>query len=87
MYDFSTRAWGIRGAGTTNHTSFDASSELAQGAEGPVVPDTYVRTIIYDAGFPPPQSASLYGSTTGNTNLGQMYVDTTTDTENVYIYA
>ncbi len=87
MYDFSARAWGIRGAGTTNHTSFDASSELAQGAEGPVVPDTYVRTIIYDAGFPPPQSASLYGSTTGNTNLGQMYVDTTTDTENVYIYA
>jgi len=83
MYDFTARAWGIRGAGTANHTSFNASSQLSQ----PVVPDTYVRTIIYDEGFPPISSASLYGSSNGDTNLGQMYVDTTTDAENVYIYA
>lgn len=83
VFDYSAKAWGFRGAGTTDYVDFDFSSEL----NTPIVPQVFTRTIILDEGFPPASSASLYGDSSANTDRGQMYIDTTAGSENVYIYA
>lgn len=85
MYDYSAKAWGVRGATDTNQVEDDAKSSGAPGTA--VVPDVYIRGIISDAGHPPISSASLYGVDAVKTNRGLMYIDTTPNTENVYIYA
>ena len=89
MFDASTKAWGIIGAGAAN-TQFNATGS-SQAAGTNVVPQVFVRTIRYsyqeeNYGGTPPAGADLkYGDSTANTQEGSMFVDVTSD--DVYVYA
>lgn len=85
IYDRSAQAWGIKGS--TNVASDEVSYNAVSQQDDPIVPDVYIRAIVYDNGYPPISSASLYGRASSDTNLGTMYVDTTENSEDVYIYA